>query len=41
MCIRGCFILIPYQTAINETKRSSFDTQIATNQHMIKLNSLA
>ena len=41
MNIRGCYIQIPYKTAINETKRGSFDIQIATNQHIIKLNSLA
>jgi hypothetical protein len=41
MYIRGCYILIPYQTAINEAKRGSFDTQTITNQHIIKLNSLA
>jgi len=41
MNIRGCFIQIPYKTAINETKRSSFDAQTITNQHIIKLISLA
>ena len=40
MYIRGCYILIPNKTAINETKRSSFDAQNITNQHIIKFNSL-
>ena len=41
MYIRGCYILIPNKTAWNEAKRGSFDTQTITNQHIIKLISLA